>query len=231
MKSLAYALTVPTAVFTVALIAIVPMASAQSLAPRTWVSGTGSDTNPCTRALPCAKFAVALGKTAANGVINCLDAGDFGGVSISKSVTIDCHGTSGNVPAVQGNVSISIEGPNVVVTLRNLNLDGAATGVGGIAILAARTVFIENCTIQGFTSYGIADARDTAGALFITDTTVRNSNSGIMIYELHGNELRANSTRVVSAWNSVGLLASRGARVMVKDSEFSSNTTGVAGVA
>src|SRR5215207_6122369 len=62
---------------------------------RTWVSSTGSDANPCTRASPCQTFAGALSNTTINGQINCVDAGFFGGpatnVVINKSVTIDCH--------------------------------------------------------------------------------------------------------------------------------------------
>src|SRR5712671_5107807 len=64
-------------------------ASAQ--ATRTWVSGVGDDANPCSRTAPCKTFAGAISKTAVNGEINCLDPGGFGSLTITKSLTVDCH--------------------------------------------------------------------------------------------------------------------------------------------
>ena len=60
-------------------------------ATRTWVSGVGDDANPCSRTAPCKTFAGAISKTALDGEINCLDPGGFGAVTITKSITIDCH--------------------------------------------------------------------------------------------------------------------------------------------
>src|SRR5258707_4580874 len=57
-------------------------------ATRTWVSGVGDDANPCSRTAPCKTFPGAIGKTAAGGEINVLDPGGFGGVTITKSITI-----------------------------------------------------------------------------------------------------------------------------------------------
>src|SRR5437870_2544042 len=71
---------------------------------RTWVSSTGSDANPCTRASPCATFNHALNQTTAFGEINCIDAGSFGNLIIQQSVTISCEGGTagifGNVDGV-----------------------------------------------------------------------------------------------------------------------------------
>src|SRR5262249_8602711 len=65
--------------------------TAHAQATRTWVSGVGDDANPCSRTAPCRTFAGAISKTALNGEINCLDPGGFGAVTITKSITIDCH--------------------------------------------------------------------------------------------------------------------------------------------
>src|SRR3954466_4973295 len=69
----------------------------EAQATRTWVSGVGDDANPCSRTAPCKTFAGAISKTAGGGTINCLDPGGFGGVTITKSMTIDCHYTEGGV--------------------------------------------------------------------------------------------------------------------------------------
>src|ERR1700742_1182796 len=62
--------------------------AAHAQATRTWVSGVGDDANPCSRTAPCKTFAGAISKTAASGEINVLDPGGFGGVTITKSITI-----------------------------------------------------------------------------------------------------------------------------------------------
>src|SRR5437868_12631443 len=61
---------------------------AHAQATRTWVSGVGDDANPCSRTAPCKTFAGAISKTAANGEINVLDPGGFGGLTLTKSITI-----------------------------------------------------------------------------------------------------------------------------------------------
>ena len=73
------------------LLLALPATSAHAQASRTWVSGVGDDVNPCSRTAPCKTFAGAISKTALNGEINCLDPGGFGAVTITKSITIDCH--------------------------------------------------------------------------------------------------------------------------------------------
>src|SRR5882724_11080869 len=64
------------------------VAPANAQATRTWVSGVGDDANPCSRTAPCKTFAGAISKTAGGGEINVLDPGGFGGVTITKSITI-----------------------------------------------------------------------------------------------------------------------------------------------
>ena len=68
---------------------LVQVSPMQAQAPRTWVSGFGDDANACSRTAPCKTFAGAIGKTAVAGQIHVLDSGDYGAVTITKSVTID----------------------------------------------------------------------------------------------------------------------------------------------
>ena len=77
---------------------------------RTWVSAaSGSDSNPCTRASPCLTFAAALAQTEAGGEIDVLDPGDFGPVTITKSVSIygDAPGVAGLIPSPAPAASLS----------------------------------------------------------------------------------------------------------------------------
>src|SRR3979490_1342407 len=118
-------------------------APAHAQAARTWVSGVGDDVNPCSRTAPCKTFAGAISKTAVNGEINCLDPGGFGAVTITKSMTIDCHEVFASILAsrVNGiiiNIAVSAGDPARTVRLRNLNINGSGgnggpqTGITGI---------------------------------------------------------------------------------------------------
>src|SRR5258705_12330266 len=73
------------------LVGMLYAAPAHAQATRTWVSGLGADANPCSLTAPCKTFAGAISKTFIGGEINCLDPGGFGTVTITKSITIDCH--------------------------------------------------------------------------------------------------------------------------------------------
>src|SRR4249919_2539708 len=86
-------IAVPTAILGGILGALLQAAPANAQATRTWVSGVGDDANPCSRTAPCKTFPGAISKTAAGGEINCLDPGGFGGVTITKSISIICDST------------------------------------------------------------------------------------------------------------------------------------------
>jgi hypothetical protein len=145
-------------------------------ATRTWVSGVGDDVNPCSRTAPCKTFAGAISKTAAGGEISVLDSGGFGGVTITKSITIDGAGANGSILAV-GQNGITVNGANIVVNLRNLNINGAGSTIGnGIRILNAAAVNVDNVNIMnlaGTGTNGRGITVETAIANF--RLTVRNS--------------------------------------------------------
>src|SRR5262249_31099683 len=87
-------------------------------ATRTWVASVpsgGDDANPCSRFAPCKTFSGAYTKTAAGGVINCVDADGFGSVTITKTLTIDCAGTGGGVLATSGVNGITVNGAGITV--------------------------------------------------------------------------------------------------------------------
>lgn len=164
---------------------------AQAQATRTWVSGVGDDVNPCSRTAPCKTFAGAISKTALNGEINCLDPGAYGTVSITKSITIDCHEIfAGVLNAATSGVTINFDSFTAVgetrktVRLRNLNFSGTDTGLRGIRVLGAASlgseVFVEDCRIDGnFGSpgRGIEDFRTGGGTLVVDNTIIRNMNN------------------------------------------------------
>src|SRR5689334_6048506 len=106
-------------------------APANAQATRTWVSGVGDDANPCSRTAPCKTFAGAISKTAPAGEINVLDPGGFGGVTITKSITISSEGFEAGV-LVSGTNAIIINATTTSnVVLRGLDIEGLGTGLVG----------------------------------------------------------------------------------------------------
>jgi hypothetical protein len=168
---------------------------AQAQATRTWVSGVGDDVNPCSRTAPCKTFAGAISKTAAGGEIDALDPGGFGAVTITKNITLDgTHGAGfGSILAsgVNGvNINDSASGtPNtIVVTLRNLSINGAGTtlGLNGINFTSGKRLNVEGCQIFNFSNAGI-NVNQAAGATgtFVTvkDTSIYNTSRGINLLQ------------------------------------------------
>jgi hypothetical protein len=150
-------------------------------AKRRFVSGVGDDANPCSRTAPCKTFAGAIPKTAAEGEIDVLDpgnfAGNFGQVTITKSISIVADGVLAGV-LVSGTNGIRVNaGPNDVVVLRGLTLDGlSGRGLSGIQFNSGGELHIEDCTINSFGT-GIQIKPGAASQIFIKNTVVRNSDT------------------------------------------------------
>src|SRR5215208_2913388 len=167
--------------------------SANAQATRTWVSGVGDDANPCSRTAPCKTFAGAISKTAAGGEISTLDPGGFGAVTITKNLTIE--GTKGQgygsilasgTTGVNVNDSATAAPNTIVVTLRNLSINGAGTtlGTNGINFTSGRRLNVEDCQIQNFSTTGIRVAQtvatnNTGTFISVTNTTIYNTVRGI----------------------------------------------------
>jgi hypothetical protein len=224
---------------------VVAFASAtQAQASRTWVSGTGDDGMPCSRTAPCKTFSGAISKTAVNGEINCLDPGGFGGVTITKSIQIDCHEIYAGVSHAGGvngvNIALdSFDGADTrrTVRLRNLNFSGADTGARGISItgssLAVNSeIYVEDCMMDGNfggTGNGIRDGRNGGGKLSVSNTTIRNM-LGAGIATAAG--FLSGTTRVVLNKVQIlncatGVAISTNTKATISDSVISGNTTGI----
>ena len=190
------------------------VASAQ--ASRTWVSGVGDDVNPCSRTAPCKTFAGAISKTAAGGEISVLDPGGYGGVTITKSITINNLGPEAGVLVSGTNGIIINAAATDRVTLRGLTFEGLGTSLQGIRILRAQEVVVENCQIQGFrgtNSSGIALVPSSGTTrLSVRDTTI-NANgqavagsAGILVKPTSTATAIADIDNVNLANNSTGVI-------------------------
>jgi len=156
--------------------------SASAQATRTWVSGVGDDANPCSRTAPCKTFAGAISKTAAGGEIDALDPAGFGGVTITKSITIDGTGTLASL-LVSGTSAVIINaGTGDRVVLRNVQLQGIGSGTNGVNILQAGTVDIDHVEIANFLSSGVNIA-NTSNLIKVAiyDTTIHHISNHAII--------------------------------------------------
>src|SRR5919199_928323 len=137
-------------ILAVAFLLIAAASAAHAQATRTWVSGVGDDVNPCSRTGPCKTFAGAISKTADGGEIDALDPGGYGAVTITKSITIDGTGTLASILSA-GTNGVIVNAPGKDVTLHNLSINGAGTGVNGIRFLAGNKLNVLGLLIQGVT--------------------------------------------------------------------------------
>jgi hypothetical protein len=174
-----------------ALVAVWLFGGAANAQPtRSWVSGVGDDANPCSRTMPCKTFAGAIAKTGAGGEIDALDPGNFGTVTITKSITIDGGGgtVAGIFVAGANGIVITDSGAGTaVVTLRNLDIVGVGAdttlGIRGVQFLSGAALYIQRCSIRDFSDlsngWGVAFTPSTAAKLFIDSTVLTgNGNTG-----------------------------------------------------
>jgi hypothetical protein len=207
------------------MLALAGLANAQ--ATRTWVSGVGDDANPCSRTAPCKTFAGAISKTAAGGEISVLDPGGFGAVTITKAITID--GGGGIVASVLSSASafgIQVNaGVNDVVTLRNLRINGAGTGVDGIRYIQGAALHVENCDLNGFTNLGINVNLGSTGKLTVENTNITEAAvAGISLATTAGS-ISADIHAVRISNGAVGLKGQGGSFATVRDCDISFMTT------
>jgi len=141
-------------------------AQAQGVNFKSFVSSTGGG-SVCTFAAPCSHFQEAHDATFAGGMISCLDGGHFAGANITRSITIDCTGTSASV------TPFTISGAGVFVRIRNLTVFGIDFG-------NAAALFVENCTIRNVNSgVGIRFQPTGLGAqLVVSDTIIASNGTG-----------------------------------------------------
>ncbi|MEO5671423.1 MAG: hypothetical protein ABIR26_12080 [Ramlibacter sp.] len=155
------------------------MAPAHAQATRTWVSGVGDDANPCSRTAPCKTFAGAISKTAAKGEINVLDPGGFGGVTITKSISIIAEGVEGGVLVSGTNGIIVNAGASDVVVLQGLDIEGLGTGLHGVHITGnSGNVVIRKSTIKNFTLNAVNNVSN-GGQVTVLDSYLKNNGGGV----------------------------------------------------
>jgi hypothetical protein len=198
---------------------------AAAQAVRTWVSTSGSDTNPCTRTAPCRNFSAAITAVSAGGEVVVLDSGGYGAVTINKAVTlISPAGIHAAIAPTAGAAMTVNGGAGDVIVLRGLylNSQGATTG---ISFTAGAGLHLENIVINGFSDGLLFNG---VGDLFVKDSLVRNQgDTGIELQGSAGFAFAA-LDRVRLERNGTALAANEDSRVNIRDSVAARNFIGLA---
>ena len=210
-------------------------APAHAQSNRTWVSGTGDDASvTCSRAAPCASFAVALIRTNAGGEINCLDSGSYGTSTITTSISIICEGVVGGVtvPANSYGMQIAAAATDTIV-LRGLDFQGVGgVTTTGIHLQGGGALHIENSRFRDLARNGIQLFPAAAIELYVTDTTISNNGSagggGILLQAAAGSTTKVTVNRSNVQNNATGIKAAGGAsgviNMTIRDTASVGNT-------
>jgi hypothetical protein len=213
-----------------ALIILVAAFAAQGQATRTWVSGVGDDANPCSRTAPCKTFAGAISKTASGGIIDALDPGGYGAVTITKPMTIEGNGTLASAlsSGVNGIIVNITSGTNRRVVLRQLLIDGSGTtiGINGIRFIAGDALLVEDCYIKAYSAAGVDFENDTGtGELVVSHTSISQCGTGVLVKPAAAaTAARASIVDSVITTSSTGVRAEDKSNVNISDSRISGNT-------
>ena len=187
-------------------------APAHAQATRTWVSGVGDDANPCSRTAPCKTFAGAISKTAAKGEINTLDPGGFGGVTITKSLTINgCMTGTAGVLVSGTNAIVVSAGATDKVTLRCLDIDGLGTSLNAVRVLSAGSVRITDSEIFGFLRNAVDIEPSTTQVKIMAARNFIHDNSGaaVMVSPQNGSTAKATVRNNELVDNGCGVVAAQ----------------------
>jgi hypothetical protein len=136
---------------------------------------------------PCATLQAAFAVTAENGVIDVLDPGEYGPLTITHGVTIQGHGFA-SVAAPSGTAITITAGTSDDITLRGVLLDGLGTGTDGIAFNTGGSLTIQDSVIRRFAGTAsnnavITFAPSGSSKLFVSNTLVAD-NAGYAIIVL-----------------------------------------------
>jgi hypothetical protein len=184
------------AVFALIVTALATLTSAAGNAQntRSFVSGLGSDSNPCTLAAPCRTFAQAISQTDTGGEITVLDSAGYGPVLINKGISIvNPGGIEAGITATNTSVfAIGVSsGVGQTVALRGLTLEGGGSAYDGIQYNGQGRIEIVDCVIRNFTHDGIdlnidGQSPGTAETLSVSNTIASdNGSSGIEVNGLY----------------------------------------------
>jgi len=197
-----------------------------ALASQTVVSASGSDSNACTQAAPCATFQKAVNVTASGGEVDALSAGNFGGsgLTIGNPVTIDGRGL-GSLGFSSGTYGITINaGATDTVVLRNLSMNGGGTELYAIFFETGGTLVVDGCSISAFAYTAIIGE---GANLFVRNTTLVGGLGGIDVNNTNPGGTATLEHVSITGFSNYGISADVPANIIIDDSVITGGSYGV----
>jgi hypothetical protein len=187
------------------LVATLASSGAYALSNRTFVSGNGSDSNPCSIAAPCRSFAGAIAQTSQGGEIAVLDTAGYGAVTINKAISIvNEEGVEAGISVTSGDGITITANSSDVVNLRGLTIVGAG-GDNGITFNRGGNLNIQNCVIRGFSTSSGLNLQPTGNFnadINVSNTIVSGNGFGIVLAPLGAPLVTASFAQVQAIHNS-----------------------------
>src|SRR6266540_557719 len=180
-------------------------ASAQAQLVRTCVSlAKGSDANAssqCHCSTPCRTFATAAANTLADGEITVLDPGDYGGLTIIRSISINNDsGGEASITVSQNTTGIIVNAVNGAsyVNLRGITIQGVGFGTTtGLRFNTGLFLTMTNCVVRNHTGNGIEFFPNATSNLAMSNTLVAdNGDVGILVRPSGSGAVKAVFNRV-----------------------------------
>jgi hypothetical protein len=175
----------PLTLFATMLVPLLHTMPAQAQNTRSFVAPTGSDGNNCSLATPCRTFAGAISKTNSGGEIDILGTAGYGSFTIDRAISIvNPGGVEAGIAVGPGANGITINaGPNDIVSLRGLTLEGAGIGQNAIVFNTGARLEILDCMVRNFADVGVYVHTTTAAvSLLIANTRVLDTPHSAGIY-------------------------------------------------
>jgi hypothetical protein len=198
---------------------------------RTFVSGGGLDTNPCSVTSPCRTFGQAISVTNAGGEVIVLTSAGYGPFTITKAVTVEAPaGVYAGVTVSSGNgITINATAGVDTVTLRGLTVNNQGSTGNGIVFNTGGTLHVESCIANGFSSGGGIDIAGP-GNIFVDDTIARGNTYGVLANIPTTGTASISMVNLHSDANTYGLFLEAAAtgvivNAAIRSSSASGNTT------
>jgi hypothetical protein len=195
-----------------ALAVALPAVSAQAQAARTFVSIAGTDNATCGINAPCRHFQAAVTATAAEGEVDALDPGNYGGFTVSHAITIEGQGWAYIAPAANGAAITIAAGSTDRINIRGVSLNGVGVANGTGILLNSGQLILQNSVIQFLT----------------TGLDVTNTHADVINTAFIGNSVAIETNGAGVAYNSnVGIYIPGPCTTVVRinSSNFVDNTT------
>jgi len=192
---------------------------------RTFVSGSGDDTNACNRTGPCRTIAQAITITNPGGEVIVLDSAGYGPFTVSKSISITAPpGVYAGISVFSGNGVTVNAGASDTVILRGLTINNQGSMGAGINATGGN-LQVERCIITGFIDSNDLLFLTGSASLEVKDSIFRGGGCGIAVSP-QGSPSTAAIDRVRLEGNETGLCVAAPSQVTVRNSLASGNTAG-----